>query len=87
MIRRLVLDVLKPIEPSSIDLAKKLGEIKGIDAVYVKVREVDRKVETVILTIEGEWLDFEKINHALEKYGAVVHSIDGVTAGNRLMGR
>lgn len=85
MVRRLVLDVLKPIEPSTIDLAKKLAEIKGIEAVDIDVREVDRKVETVRVTVEGEWLDFEKINTALEKYGAVVHSIDRVTAGNRLI--
>jgi len=83
-IRRLVLDVLKPLEPSSIELATKLSELKGVEAVDLDVREVDRKVETVRLTLEGEWLDFEKINATLEKYGAVVHSVDRVTAGNRL---
>jgi len=85
MIRRLVLDVLKPLEPSSIELAKKLSVVKGIEGVDIDVREVDRKVETVRITLEGEWLDFEKIEAALEKYGAVVHSIDRVTAGNRVI--
>jgi len=83
MIRRLVLDVLKPLEPSSIELAKKLSVVKGVEAVDITVREVDRKVETVRVTLEGEWLDIDKIEAALERYGAVVHSIDRVTAGNR----
>jgi len=83
-IRRLVLDVLKPLEPSCIELAMRLSGLKGIEAVDIDVREVDRKVETVRLTLEGEWLDFEKINNVLEKHGAVVHSVDRVTAGNRL---
>jgi len=83
MIRRLVLDVLKPLEPSSIELAKKLSVVKGVEAVDITVREVDRKVETVRVTLEGEWLDIDKIEASLERYGAVVHSIDRVTAGNR----
>ena len=83
-IRRLVLDVLKPLEPSCVELAGKLSAVKGVEAVDIDVREIDRKVETVRLTLEGEWLDFERINATLEKYGAVVHSVDRVTAGNRL---
>ncbi|MHB8808109.1 MAG: DUF211 domain-containing protein, partial [Anaerolineaceae bacterium] len=38
-IRRLVLDVLKPIEPSIVDLAKKLSVLEGISAVNISIAE------------------------------------------------
>ena len=80
----MVLDILKPIEPYLMELGKRISELKGVEAVDLSVKEVDRKVETVRMTIEGEWLEFDKINSILEKYGAVVHSIDRITVGNRL---
>lgn len=84
-LRRIVLDVLKPAEPSIIEISKKLGEMDGVDGVEIAVREVDRRVETVRVTIDGENLNFDKINTALEKFGATIHSVDKVSAGKRLI--
>jgi hypothetical protein len=84
-LKKLVLDVLKPAEPSIVDMVKKLGEIEGVEGVDITVREIDRRVETVKITIEGENINFDKINSALDRYGATIHSIDKVAGGKRLV--
>jgi hypothetical protein len=50
-IRRLVLDTLKPHEPSIIDLANELSELEGVVAVNISIYEMDRKVENAKITI------------------------------------
>ncbi|VVB66796.1 putative ArCR [Candidatus Gugararchaeum adminiculabundum] len=83
-IRRLHLDVLKPSEPSIIDLAKKLTALKGVETVDIVVKEVDRRVEKVRIVAEGDNLDFEKMRVVIEGVGASVHGIDRVTSGGKL---
>ena len=51
-IRRLVLDTLKPYEPSIIKLATQLSELDGVSAVNISIYEIDRKVENAKITIE-----------------------------------
>ncbi|AKB85712.1 DUF211 domain-containing protein [Methanococcoides methylutens] len=84
-IRRLVLDVLKPHHPSTIELAETLGVINGITGVNIGLYEVDQKTENIKITIEGDQIDYNEVRQAIEKLGAVVHSIDEVAAGNRLV--
>ena len=83
-IKRLHLDVLKPSEPSIIELTKKLAALKGVDAVDIVVKEVDRRVEKVRIIAEGDNLDFDKIRVVIEGIGASVHSIDRVSSGAKL---
>lgn len=84
-IKRLVLDVLKPLEPSVIEFAKRLASLKGVDGVNFVLYEVDRNTETVKVTIEGSDLDFEKIKEAIENLNGAVHSIDEVVAGRKIV--
>ena len=84
-LKLLVLDVLKPSEPSIVEMAKKLSDMEGVEGVEISVREVDRRVETVKITIEGTNLNFDKINSALNRYGATIHSIDKVGSGKKLL--
>lgn len=49
-IRRLVLDTLKPYEPSIIDLADQLSDMEGVSAVNISIVEIDRKVENAKIT-------------------------------------
>ena len=84
-LKLLVLDVLKPSEPSIVEMAKKLSDMEGVEGVEISVREVDRRVETVKITIEGTNLNFDKINSALDRYGATIHSIDKVASGKKLL--
>ncbi|BEP18241.1 DUF211 domain-containing protein [Pyrofollis japonicus] len=85
-LRRLVLDVLKPLkEPSIVDVALELSRIKGVDAVNITVNEVDVETLSLTVVIEGEDIDFESVKRVLEEVGAAIHSIDQVVAGKKII--
>jgi len=80
-LRRLVLDVLKPHEPSNVLLALKLSELENVDGVNLTLMEMDQNTETLKITIVGNNMDFEKIKKVIEELGAVIHSVDEIVAG------
>lgn len=84
-IRRLVLDVLKPHQPSLVDVAAIVGKIEGVRGVNVTLVEVDSHTESIKVTVEGDGLDFDQIKSALEACGASLHSIDQVVAGRTVI--
>mgnify|MGYP000905371101 FL=1 len=84
-IRRLVLDTLKPIEPSIVDLAKRLSVLDGITAVNISIAEIDHKVENAKITIEGDDLDYEVVSALIRDQGGSIHSIDEVVAGKMII--
>lgn len=77
-VTRLVLDVLKPHQPTSLELATALAELGGVSRVAIKVEEMDEKTETVSLVTQGSSLDFDAIVETLSAMGASLHSIDEV---------
>ena len=85
-IRRLVLDVLIPITMPSAQIAMALSKAGGVEGVDVLIQEVERRVETAKITIEGDNLDFEAIKTVLDKAGASLQSIDRITCGKRIVG-
>jgi len=84
-IRRLVLDTLKPHEPSIIELAEELSELEGVIAVNISIYELDRKVENAKITIEGENIVYGDVSHIIEDLGGTIHSIDEVVAGKQII--
>lgn len=84
-IRRLVLDVLKPHHPSTIELAGKLSVVDGVTGVNIGLYEVDQRTENIKITIEGDNIEYEVVKKEIEKLGAVIHSIDEVAAGSLLV--
>jgi len=84
-IRRLVLDTLKPHDPSIIDLADQLSDLDGISAVNISIYEMDRKVENAKITIEGERVDYEVVAELIEEMGGAIHSVDEVAAGRHII--
>ena len=84
-IRRIVLDVLKPHRPSVVEMSKKLTAIKGVDGVNCTLDEVDQETESVRVTIEGSAIDFEKVEQTLRESGAVIHSVDSVSVGRKVV--
>ena len=84
--RRLVLDVLKPLkDPSIVDVALELSKVRGVEAVNITVNEVDVETLSLTIVIEGTDIDFEQVKSVLEEVGAAIHSIDQVVAGERLV--
>ena len=84
-IRRLVLDVMKPHEPSIISLAQQLGNAKGISGVDITVVGVDRRVESARITLEGDNINYEKIKKIVEDNGGTIKSMDKVSAGIKMV--
>ena len=85
MIRRLVLDVLKPHNPSVVELSEALSHLQGVEGVNVIIYEIDQKVENAKVIIAGSSIDFESIKKRLEEMGATIHSVDEVAAGKRIV--
>ena len=85
MLRRLVLDVLKPHNPSILDMSTKLSKLKGIDGVNIITIEIDKEVENVKVVLEGTDINFKKVKKILEDSGGAVHSIDEVAAGRKII--
>jgi hypothetical protein len=86
LIKRLVLDVLMPIKgPSIVDVAENLSHANGVTAVNITVKEVDVETQNIILVVEGDNIDFGEVRVIIEDLGGVIHSIDQVVAGNRIV--
>ena len=84
-IRRLVLDTLKPHDPSIIELADQLSDLDGISAVNISIYEMDRKVENAKITIEGESISYDVVAELIEEMGGAIHSVDEVAAGRHII--
>ena len=84
-IRRLVLDTLKPHDPSIIELADQLSDLEGISAVNISIYEMDRKVENAKITIEGESISYKIVAELIEEMGGAIHSVDEVAAGRHII--
>jgi hypothetical protein len=84
-LRRLVLDVLKPLDPSIVELVQFLAVLEGVDGVNISIYEIDRRVENAKITIEGHDLRYEEIVAVIGENGGTVHSIDEVAAGRVLI--
>jgi len=82
LIKRLVLDVLKPRKPNTLDFAKSLAELQHGYIVTAFVQEVDDKTETIILKITGNDIQFDKLSEAIRDLGGSLHSIDEVEVVN-----
>ena len=88
LIRRLVLDVLKPYDPEINLVAKMLldkSEESEIDGCNITVYEMDRLTQKVKVIIQGNSLNYEEINDILISMNCIVHSVDQVVAGEQIV--
>lgn len=84
-IRRLVLDVLKSHEPSNVFFATRLSQLESVEGVNITLSEIDRETESIKITIVGTNMEYEEIRRVIEDLGGVVHSIDEVVAGKKIV--
>ena len=84
-IRRLVLDTLKPHEPTIIEWARQIAEPEGVSSVNISIYEIDRRVENAKITIEGENISYPRVSEVIQEMGGAIHSIDEVVAGRMII--
>ena len=77
-VTKVVLDVLKPHQPNSLEFAKAIAEVEKDCSVYLDVQEMDEKTETIKLEICAKDIDIEVFLAAITRLGASLHSIDVV---------
>jgi hypothetical protein len=56
--------------------------VRGLN---ISLKEVDQNTESITITLEGDDLHYDSIKEILEQAGAVIHSIDQVVAGQRIV--
>jgi hypothetical protein len=77
LVKRLVLDILKPHHPNALEFSKALAQ-RGPYRVKLTVLEMDESTETLQVVIEGADIDLERIQAAIAELGGSLHSIDEV---------
>lgn len=78
LVKRLVLDVLKPHQPSVLEFARTIASAGLQCRVRITVLEVDENTETIQVVVEGDRIDFEAIQSSISELGGSLHSIDEV---------
>jgi uncharacterized protein len=87
-IRQLVLDVDKAVvRPSLLEIIAAIDGCSGVQAVNITVEEIDIETVGMDVTIEGDGMNYEEITEAIESTGAVVHSLDQIAVGERIIPR
>jgi len=79
-VKRILLDVLKPHQPGSLEFAETLADLGRGYRVNLRVEEVDENTESIVVVIEGEGIRFDEIDQAIKKMGGTIHSVDEVAA-------
>jgi hypothetical protein len=81
-VKRIVLDVLKPLDPDALAFASAIADRHPGCRVTVTVSEVDAKTETTSVTVEGDAIVYDDLAATIGSLGASVHSIDAVEVSN-----
>ncbi len=84
VIRRIVLDVLKPHEPPMLEFTQEVAKLDFIEGVNISLVEVDEKVRNIKITVEGN-INFEELKEVIENQGGTIHSVDQVVAGEEII--
>lgn len=85
-IRRVALDVDKALKvPTLNEIASAINRSPGVRAFNITVTEVDQETMGTSVTVEGEQIDYDALVAAIESSGAVVHSLDQIACGDRII--
>lgn len=80
LIKHIVLDVLKPHLPNTLDFAVALADQLSNCRVEVTVVEIDRRTDSLEVRIQAEAIDYAAVTSVITGLGASIHSIDQVEA-------
>jgi hypothetical protein len=87
-IRRLLLDVDKAVaRPSLLEVGDAISVCSGVEALNISLGDIDVETMGLEVTIEGAGLNYDEIVRAIENTGAVVHGVEQIIAGDRILER
>tara|TARA_R110001592_G_scaffold175466_5_gene414761 strand:- start:88471 stop:88740 length:270 start_codon:yes stop_codon:yes gene_type:complete len=78
LVKRIVLDVLKPHQPNALEFSQAIARVGSNCQVHLTVLEMDENTETVEVVITGNSINFDDILLAISNMGGSLHSIDEV---------
>lgn len=78
LIKRVVLDVLKPHHPNALEFASAIADEHDGCRVTITVTELDEKTETTVLIVESKDIPYDEVVATIAALGGSVHSIDEV---------
>lgn len=78
LVKRIVLDVLKPHQPNALEFCQAIARVGSNCQVHLRVLEIDENTETVEVVITGNSINFDDIQLAISDMGGALHSIDEV---------
>jgi uncharacterized protein len=81
-VKRIMLDVLKPHRPNSLEFSQAIASAGKDYRVCLTVLEMDENTETLQLEVEASAIDFEAVESAITSMGGSLHSIDQVEVLN-----
>ena len=82
----MILDVDKALNrPTLLELATAIEKVPGVEAVNVSVTEMDMETMGTIITVEGNGIDYSELINAIEETGSVIHSVDEIAVGKRII--
>jgi hypothetical protein len=85
-IRRVRLDVdWAAGGPGIVAVTEAIAAVDGVEAVSVTVTEIDMETVGTDVIVEGTGIDIDDLVGSIDGSGAVVHSIDQLVAGDRLV--
>ena len=77
-VKKMVLDVLKPHQPSALEFTRAIAKVGSDYRVHLTVLAMDEATETTQIEVEGSAIDFEAIQTCINDMGGSLHSIDEV---------
>lgn len=84
-LRRLVIDVLKPHEPTILAFTQQVTTTDSVTSVNATLIELDKDVQNLRLTIEGDPIEYEEIETVIEDASGTIHSVDQVVCGEHIV--
>jgi hypothetical protein len=85
-IRRVKLDVdWASSGPGIVAVAKAIDAVSGVQGANITITEIDLETIGTDIAVEGDAIDLDALVAAIEKSGAVVHSIDQLAIGERVV--
>lgn len=84
---KIVLDVMSPAQQSIVDLVEVLSANANVTKVDITLSELEKNVEDFKVSMEGNGLNFEKIQESINEFGAVIRNVDNVISAKELISK